>query len=116
MSWRSVFGLDAIEFIIFWAVSITIGMVIGVITDMPEVAFTIFAIAAVVFAFLRRAALRNLPPQESGKLNELVAQLQDDQQAATDYFERRIAELEERLDFTERMLARGEDARLKAEN
>jgi membrane protein implicated in regulation of membrane protease activity len=111
VSWRSVFGLDAVEFVIFWAVSIVMGMVIGVMTNMPELAFTIFAFAGIVFAFLRRAALRKLPPQESGKVNELVAQLQDDQQASVDYFERKIAELEERVDFAERLLAKGEEHR-----
>jgi hypothetical protein len=35
--------------------------------------------------------------------------VQDDQAAATDYFERRIQELEERLDFAERLLARERD-------
>jgi hypothetical protein len=112
MSWRSVFGLDGVEFVIFWAVSITVGMVVGVLTDMPELAFSVFALAGVIFVFLRRAALRQLPPQEGAKVNELVAQLQDDQQATADYFERKIAELEERLDFTERMLSEKSAGRL----
>jgi hypothetical protein len=38
--------------------------------------------------------------------------LQDDQQATADYFERKIAELEERLDFTERMLSEKSAGRL----
>jgi hypothetical protein len=88
VSWRSVFGLDAVDFVNFWAVSIVMGMVIGVMTNMPDLAFTNFAFAGIVFAFLRRAALRKLPPQETGKENELVAQLQDDLLASVVFFER----------------------------
>jgi hypothetical protein len=116
MSWRSVFGLDPVEFIIFWAVSITVGITLGVMADMPELSFGVFAVAGALYAFVRRHAMRNLPVLESRKLDEVVAQLQDDQIAASEFFERRIAELEERLDFAERMLARGHDERLKAEN
>ncbi|HET8763440.1 MAG TPA: hypothetical protein VFM12_08475 [Gemmatimonadales bacterium] len=116
MSWRSVFGLDGVEFVIFWAVSIMVGLTIGVLLDMPEITFLLLAVAGVAYAFLRRRALKQLPDQVSGRLGEHVAQLQEDQQAATDYFERKIAELEERLDFAERLLARGQDERLKAEN
>lgn len=105
MSWRSVFGLDAVEFIIFWAVSIMVGLTIGVLADMPEITFLLLAVAAVGYAFLRRRALGHLPDQITGRAEEQLAQLQDDQQAAADYFERKIAELEERLDFAERLLA-----------
>ncbi|HET7601407.1 MAG TPA: hypothetical protein VFK36_00225, partial [Gemmatimonadales bacterium] len=111
-----VFGLDAVEFIIFWAVSIMVGLTIGVLLDTPEITFMLLAVAAVAYAFIRRRALKQLPDQVTGRVGEELAQLQEDQQAATDYFERKIGELEERLDFTERMLARGQDERLKAEN
>ncbi|HET9604768.1 MAG TPA: hypothetical protein VFO96_10790 [Gemmatimonadales bacterium] len=116
MSWRGVFGLDGVEFVIFWAVSIMVSLTIGVMGNMPEMTFLLLAVAGVAYAILRRRALKHLPDHVTGQVGDLVAQLQDDQQAATDYFERRIAELEERLDFTERMLARGQDERLKAEN
>jgi hypothetical protein len=116
MSWRGVFGLDGVEFVIFWAVSIMVSLTIGVMGNMPEMTFLLLAVAGVAYAILRRRALKHLPDQATGQVGDLVAQLQDDQQAATDYVERRIAELEERLDFTERMLARGQDERLKAEN
>jgi apolipoprotein N-acyltransferase len=116
MSWRSVFGLDGVEFVIFWAVSIMVSLTLGVLADTPEISFLLLAVAGVVYVVLRRRALRNLPSQVTGQVGDLVAQLQDDQQATADYFERKIAELEERLDFTERMLSRGEDERLKAEH
>ena len=116
MSWRSVLGLDGVEFVIFWAVSIMVSLTLGVLADSPEFTFLLLAVAGVAYAVLRRRALRNLPDQVTGQLGNLVAQLQDDQQASAEYFERKIAELEERLDFTERLLARGQDERLKAEN
>lgn len=116
MSWRSTFGLDGVEFVIFWAVSIVTALTLGVLADMPEITFLLLAVAGVAYAFMRRRALKHLPAPEAGQVGDLVAQLQEDQLAASEYFERRMAELEERLDFAERMLARGQDERLKAEN
>lgn len=112
MSWRSVFGLDGVEFVIFWAVSIMVSLTLGVLADTPEISFLLLAVAGVVYVVLRRRALRNLPSQVTGQVGDLVAQLQDDQQATADYFERKIAELEERLDFTERMLSEKSAGRL----
>jgi membrane protein implicated in regulation of membrane protease activity len=113
MSWRSVFGLDGVEFVIFWAVSVMVSLTLGVLADSPELSFLLLAVAGVAYAVLRRRALRNLPDQVTGQFGDLVAQLQDDQQASTEYFERKIAELEERVDFAERLLARGQDERLE---
>lgn len=112
MSWRSVLGLDGVEFVIFWAVSIMVSLTLGVLAESPELTFLLLAVAGVVYAVLRRRALSNLPDQVTGQLGNLVAQLQDDQQASADYFERKIAELEERLDFTERLLAEKSAGRL----
>lgn len=111
MSWRSVFGLDGVEFAVFVGVSVILSIAIGSLTTVPEIGFGVLALSAVVYAFLRRAALRQLPPQGGRQLDELAAQLQDEQQAASDYFERRIAELEERIDFAERLLAQGQEQR-----
>lgn len=105
MSWRSVFGLDGVEFVIFWAVSLMVALTLGVLADMPELTFLLLAVAGVAYAFLRRRALKQLPDHVTGRVGDLVAQLQDDQQASVEYFERKIAELEERVDFAERMLA-----------
>lgn len=111
MSWRSVVGLDGIEFSVFVGVSVIVSMAVGSLTNVPEIGFGVLAFSAVVFAFLRRAALRQLPPEAGHKMDELAAQLQDEQQAASEYFERRIAELEERIDFAERLLAQGQEQR-----
>lgn len=104
MNWRKTFGLDPIEFIIFWGVAM--GMGAGLVDLSREDAFfpLIVGLAAVLYAFLRRRALKRLGGEPGSA--DALAELRDDQAAATDYFERRIAELEERLDFTERMLAR----------
>ncbi|HET9152182.1 MAG TPA: hypothetical protein VLB00_13375 [Gemmatimonadales bacterium] len=116
MSWRSVFGLDAVEFVIFWASAITASLTLGVLMDKPELTFLLLATAAIGYGFLRRRALRHLPAGEQVSGGKLLQQVQDDQAAATDYFERRIQELEERLDFAERLLARGQEERPKAGN
>ena len=116
MSWRSVFGLDAVEFVIFWASVITASLTVGVMMNKPELTFLLLAAAAVGYGFLRRRALRNLPAGEQLGSGKLVRQLQDDQAAATDYFERRIQELEERLDFAERLLAESGDRRLDGQS
>ncbi len=114
MSWRGVFGLDGVEFVLFWAGSIVTAILVGVASEEPAAAMSMLVLAAFVYAVLRRRALRGLPAQDGGKLEELVAQLQDEQSAASEFFERRIAELEERVDFAERMLARGQEERLEA--
>ena len=44
--------------------------------------------------------------------SSVVARLQDEQAASADFFERRINELEERLDFTERLLTEQRDRQL----
>jgi hypothetical protein len=56
------------------------------------------------YALLRRRALKGLVDGMNADAAAVVARLQDEQAASADFFERRINELEERLDFTERLL------------
>ncbi len=104
MSWKRTFGLDPIEFIMFWAV--TIFATIGFVELTNEDAFVplMLGIGGVAYVFLRRRVLRDLREGPGGDTDALLARLQDEQAASADFFERRINELEERLDFTERLL------------
>ncbi len=107
MSWRRTFGLDPIEFIIFWLLAFGLGVGLADLSHEDGFIPLALSVAAGLYVFVRRRALGRLGRE--GQAGDDLAELRDDQRAATDYFERRITEIEERLDFTERMLARAQD-------
>jgi len=71
----------------------------------------VFGTSAIVFAIRRRLALRRLPPStpttgevEAVRLDELEQRM-----AEVDLLEARVAELENRVEFSERLLAQHRD-------
>lgn len=104
MSWKRTFGLDPIEFVIFWAVTILASVFFTELTGVDAFVPMTLGVAGVTYVFLRRRILRDLGDGTSTDAAALVARLQDEHAASADFFERRINELEERLDFTERLL------------
>ena len=70
----------------------------------------VFGTSGVVFALRRKLALRRLPPAVSTGEVE-AARLDDVEQrlAEVDLLEARVAELENRVEFSERLLARQRD-------
>ena len=73
----------------------------------------VFGSSAVVFAIRRKLALRRLPPAlapgevEAARLDDVEQRL-----AEVDLLEARVAELENRVEFSERLLAQHRDAQL----
>ncbi len=117
MSWfRSHFGLDGVDTTIHVAVTFCGVVMVG--ASMPHpwatvVGFKLVAVSLVLFAWRRNRALKQLVLRgelgmTSGqmaveRLAEVEQRLGDLEGASA-----RIAELEERLDFAERMLAAGD--------
>lgn len=104
MSWKRIFGLDPVEFIVYWFVAIAAGVFLTEASGMDELIPLSMAVSGVGYALLRRRALKGLAEGMQDHAAALVTRLQDEQAASADFFERRINELEERLDFTERLL------------
>lgn len=104
MSWKRIFGLDPVEFIIYWFVAIAAGVFLTEASGMDALIPLSMAVSGVGYALLRRRAVKALGEGIQGDAAALVARLQDEHAASADFFERRINELEERLDFTERLL------------
>jgi len=104
MSWKRIFGLDPVEFIVYWFVAIAAGVFLTGASGMDELIPLSMAVSGVGYAVLRRRALKGLGEGMHADAAALVARLQDEHAASADFFERRINELEERLDFTERLL------------
>lgn len=104
MKWKRIFGLDPIEFVIFWSVTILASVFFMELTGVDAFVPMTLGVAGVTYAFMRRHILKGLGDEVSTDSAALVARLQDEHAASADFFERRINELEERLDFTERLL------------
>ena len=107
--WKRAFGLDPIDFIVHFLAG---GLVVGGLADAARndvVGMVGSAVLFVAYAWRRRRALASLPAgpgMSSGevKLAELDAQAEELHELRG-----RLAELEERLDFTERMLAKSRE-------
>lgn len=113
--WKRNFGLDLFD----TAIHVGVTMMAMVIASSAAGSDEELALASVVgasllvFAWRRRVALRNQPQETPGeraavRLEELEARMIELEHAGA-----RIAELEERLDFAERLLAqRSEPAKV----
>jgi hypothetical protein len=117
MSFKSVVGLDAVDVIIH--VGITVVILAGVLStthggeETAMLGMTITTTSLVVFALRRYLALRR--QARSGLTTGEVAaeRIEGLEQRVADLesAQARVYELEERLDFTERLLAREAEAR-----
>ncbi|HJS48269.1 MAG TPA: hypothetical protein VJ773_09815 [Gemmatimonadales bacterium] len=105
--WKRIFGLDPIDLTVHVVVT---GLMAGVLSNAGNeevIVLSVLAAGTALYAWRRQRALRALPSpapreEELARLEDLevrVAELED--------AHARVLELEERLDFTERMLARG---------
>jgi len=114
---RKALGLDTFDVVIHVFVTICAAIILAESAGSnDDVAVPlVFGTSAIVFAIRRKLALRRQPGVSTGeveaeRLAELEARLADVEQVHY-----RMAELEERLDFSERLLAqqtRGAEARL----
>jgi hypothetical protein len=108
-------GLDWFDVGIHVFVTICLAVALGEASgsDDDVVIPLVFGSSAVVFAIRRRLALRRLPSAigtgevEAARLDEVEQRL-----AEVDLLEARVAELENRVEFSERLLAQHRDAQL----
>lgn len=117
MSWlRRYVGLDAVDLSIHFGVTIFL-MILGQALTQDEIGVAIpGALSLVLLGMRRQRALKGQPQERSGEITgERLAELEA-RVADADQLHDRVQELEERLDFAERLLAqaRAEPARLEA--
>ena len=119
---RKWLGLDAVEVAIHVFVTICAAVMLGEASGSSDdvVVPMVFGASAIVFSIRRRVALRKQPPEfaagqiQAEHLADLEARVADLEQVHY-----RVAELEERLDFSERLLAqqtRGTEARVPGQD
>jgi hypothetical protein len=102
---RRLFGLDGVDLAIHAGVTIFL-MILGdqVTADGQGVAI-VGALSMVVLGIRRQWALRHRSPETTGEVAaERLAELES-RIADVDHLQFRVQELEERLDFAERLLA-----------
>lgn len=106
--WRRTFGLDPIDFVVHFLAGGLVAGALGEASHNDSVGLLAAAALFAAYAWRRQRAIAALPAagMSSGevKLAELDAQAEE-----LHDLRGRLAELEERLDFTERMLARQAD-------
>jgi len=113
MGWfRRLMGIDAVDFAIQFGITGFVMILFDEAAHNDAFVGAIGAISLVVLGYRRQRALRSLShdlPED--RMAELEARL-----AEVDELQHRVAELEERVDFAERLLARGrqEAERLEA--
>ena len=113
MAWfRRHMGIDAVDFAIQFGVTMFVMVLFDEASHNDAFIGAIGAASLVVLGLRRHWALRHRPLEFSDeRAAELEARL-----AETDDLQRRVLELEERVDFAERLLAHGkhEGERLEA--
>jgi hypothetical protein len=108
MSLRSRVGLDGFDLFIHLAVTACVFFAMAV-SGAEEELFGVLAISLIVLAIRRRVALRRSVPDQAdddarvAELEHRVAELEAGQY--------RMMELEERVDFAERLLTRDPESR-----
>jgi hypothetical protein len=113
---KRIFGLDGVDLMIHFGVTFFL-MVLAESATQNEVGIAFVGAASLVLLGVRRQiALKRMPVETTGEVAlERMADL-DARFGEVDMLHVRIQELEERLDFAERLLAqaRTEPARLEA--
>ncbi len=111
--WRRIFGIDVVNSILFTAGSFATVIFVGELTGSGEMAIGAVVLCLGGYGILRHYALNALPPAEESSGAWRAAELEA-RVAELELASARIAELEERVDFTERLLARqGEPLKLE---
>lgn len=110
MSVRRWLGMDGVDLLVHLAVTIlALVMLMGVVEAEPEqVVFPgVMAVSVLLFAWRRRTGLRRL--EESGATGETRLAELDARVLQLEAMQERLFELEERMDFAERLLAGQKD-------
>ena len=106
--WQRIFGLDIVDSAIHLSVTMLVAVMLGEASDNEFLAMFAIGAGLVTYAIRRRRALQHLPYAEGEIGEEERARLEDLEMRVQmlEGMEHRVLELEERLEFAERVLAR----------
>lgn len=106
--WKRIFGLDVVNSVLVAAGAFATVIFVGELTNSGEMAMGAMVLCIGGYGILRHYGLKSLPPEDetsgSWRVGELEARV-----AELEQMNERMAELEERLDFTERLLAKSSE-------
>jgi membrane protein implicated in regulation of membrane protease activity len=100
-------GIDGFDLLIQVGITAMIMVIVESASRGPDADGALAAVVAVslgVLAWRRSRALKNRPPQTSGEYQAERLAMLEDRVAELEQGQSRVLELEERLEFTERML------------
>jgi hypothetical protein len=110
---KRALGLDWFDLAVHVGITGMVMIIVDSASHGPDSEGAIAAVVAVslgLLAWRRSRALRQMPPQVTGEVQAERLALVEDRLAELEQMQTRMFELEERLDFTERMLAQQRDA------
>jgi hypothetical protein len=109
-AWKKFFGVDLFDTVVHVGITVAIMIMIAENAREPEPVVMFAALSAVIYSVRRHFALKSLKPEPevSGGYvtGETELRLRELEQLHA-----RVAELEERVDFTERLLAKNAEVR-----
>lgn len=106
---KRIFGLDAVDIAIQVGVTFFLMVLLDEKSPNGEGIAIIGAVSTVVFGIRRHFGLKHLPPATLGEIaDERIAELEA-RVGEVDQLHDRVQELEERLDFAERLLAQARE-------
>ena len=110
--WQRTFGLDIVDTAIHGFVTFLVAVMLGEASDNEFLALFAVGAGLVTYGIRRQRALRQLRYAEGEISEEERARLEDLEMRVQmlEGMEHRVLELEERLEFTERVLARERDS------
>ncbi|HET7043140.1 MAG TPA: hypothetical protein VFI13_14065 [Gemmatimonadales bacterium] len=103
-AWRRIFGLDVVNTILVAIGSGATVIMVGELTGSGELALGAMVVCLFTFGMLRHYALKSLPPETTTSGAWRMGDVED-RLAELEALHTRVAELEERVDFNERLLA-----------
>lgn len=110
---KRAFGLDWFDLAVHVGITMMIMIIVDSASHGPGSEGALAGVVAVslgVLAWRRSRALRNRPPETTGEVQAERMAIMEDRLAELEQVQGRVMELEERLDFAERLLAKHRDA------
>ena len=106
---KRMFGMDGVDIVIHLGVTFFLMVLLDEKSSDGQGVAIIGVLSTVAFGVRRYFGLKHLPPATAGELaDERLAELEA-RVGEMDLLQDRVHELEERLDFAERLLAQGRE-------
>lgn len=109
---KRAFGLDWFDLTVHIGITAMVMVIVQSASHGPETDGAMAAVVGVSLGFLawrRSRALKNRPPETTGEVQAERMAVMEDRLSELEQVHVRVMELEERLDFTERLLAQQRD-------